>query len=35
VVFLSHYAGWSTGATMNTQVEEILGRHTPRDAEQP
>jgi 4-carboxymuconolactone decarboxylase len=35
VVFLSHYAGWSTGATMNTHVEEILGRHTPRDAEQP
>ncbi len=29
VVFLSHYAGWSTGATMNTQVEELIGRHGP------
>ena len=26
VVFLSHYAGWPTGATMNTQVEEIIGK---------
>lgn len=27
VVFLSHYAGWPAGATMNTQVEEIIGKH--------
>ncbi len=27
VVFLAHYAGWPTGATMNNQVEEIIGRH--------
>lgn len=26
VIFLSHYAGWPTGATMNTQVEELVGR---------
>jgi 4-carboxymuconolactone decarboxylase len=25
VVFLAHYAGWPAGATMNTQVEELLG----------
>ena len=29
VVFLSHYAGWPTGATMNPQVEELIGRHAP------
>jgi 4-carboxymuconolactone decarboxylase len=34
VVFLSHYAGWPTGATMNTQVEELLGKHAPPEAEQ-
>jgi len=28
VVFLSHYAGWPAGATMNTQVEEIIGKHS-------
>lgn len=27
VVFLSHYAGWPAGATMNTQVEELIGKH--------
>lgn len=32
VVFLCHYAGWPVGATMNTQVEEILGRHAERAA---
>ena len=26
VVFLAHYAGWPAGATMNTQVEGLLGR---------
>ena len=26
VVFLSHYAGWPAGATMNSQVEELIGR---------
>ena len=26
VIFLSHYAGWPVGATMNTQVEELIGR---------
>ena len=29
VVFMCHYAGWPVGATMNTQVEEILARHRP------
>ncbi len=27
VVFLSHYAGWPVGATMNSQVETIIGQH--------
>lgn len=31
VVFLSHYAGWPTGAAMNTQVEELIARHAPQD----
>ncbi len=31
VVFLSHYAGWPAGATMNTQVEELIGRQEPND----
>lgn len=34
VVFLSHYAGWPTGAAMNTQVEELIGKHVKPDAEQ-
>jgi 4-carboxymuconolactone decarboxylase len=34
VVFLSHYAGWPTGAAMNTQVEELIGKHVGPDAEQ-
>ena len=25
VVFLSHYAGWPAGATMNTMVEKLVG----------
>jgi 4-carboxymuconolactone decarboxylase len=33
VVFLSHYAGWPAGATMNTQVEQIIGKHAPKDHE--
>jgi 4-carboxymuconolactone decarboxylase len=27
VVFLAHYAGWPDGAKLNSQVEEIIGRH--------
>ncbi|MFI7439887.1 carboxymuconolactone decarboxylase family protein [Nonomuraea indica] len=26
VVFLTHYAGWSRGARLNTQVEELIKR---------
>lgn len=26
VIFLSHYAGWPTGARLNTIVEEAIGR---------
>jgi len=26
VIFLSHYAGWPVGATLNTQVEQIVGK---------
>jgi len=28
VIFLSHYAGWPTGATMNNQVEELIAKHS-------
>lgn len=27
VIFLCHYAGWPVGATMNSQVEELIGKH--------
>ena len=27
VVFLAHSAGWPTGATMNSQVEGLIGKH--------
>lgn len=33
VVFLSHYAGWPVGATMNTQVEQVIGKHPVRESE--
>lgn len=33
VVFLSHYAGWPVGATMNTQVEQVIGKHTVKEPE--
>jgi 4-carboxymuconolactone decarboxylase len=26
VIFLSHYAGWPTGARLNTMVEEAIGK---------
>ncbi len=26
VIFLTHYAGWPVGATLNNQVEEIVNR---------
>jgi 4-carboxymuconolactone decarboxylase len=26
VIFLSHYAGWPTGARLNTTVEEVIGK---------
>jgi 4-carboxymuconolactone decarboxylase len=26
VIFLSHYLGWPTGATLNTQVEKLIGK---------
>ena len=26
VIFLSHYAGWPTGATLNTLVEQTIGK---------
>ena len=28
VILLCHYAGWHVGATMNTQVETLIGKHT-------
>ena len=31
VVFLAHYAGWPTGAALNTAVEKILGGASPED----
>ncbi len=31
VVCPPHYAGWPAGATMNTQVEELIGRQEPKD----
>ena len=27
VIFLCHYAGWPVGATMNSQVETLIGKH--------
>jgi 4-carboxymuconolactone decarboxylase len=30
VVFLAHYAGWPRAAKLNSQVEELLARHTSR-----
>ena len=27
VIFLTHYAGWPRGATLNTQVETAIARH--------
>jgi 4-carboxymuconolactone decarboxylase len=33
VVFLSHYAGWPVGATMNTQVEQVIGKHAVKEPE--
>jgi 4-carboxymuconolactone decarboxylase len=27
VIFLAHYLGWPTGATLNTQVETLLAKH--------
>lgn len=29
VIFLTHYAGWPSGAKLNSQVEELLSRHQP------
>lgn len=26
VIFLSHYLGWPAGATLNTQVEKLIGK---------
>lgn len=34
VIFLAHYAGWPTAATLNTQVEKLIARHE-RAAPQP
>jgi len=27
VIFLAHYVGWPTGATLNTQVENLLAKY--------
>ena len=27
VIFLAHYLGWPTGATLNGQIEKLLARH--------
>ena len=27
VILLTHYAGWPRGAKLNSQVEELIGRH--------
>jgi 4-carboxymuconolactone decarboxylase len=27
VIFLAHYAGWPTAATLNTQVEKLIAKH--------
>jgi len=32
VVFATHYAGWPTGAKLNSQVEELLARHAKATA---
>ena len=32
VIFLTHYAGWPRGATLNGQVETAIGRHEAGEA---
>ncbi|NUW44117.1 carboxymuconolactone decarboxylase family protein [Nonomuraea rhodomycinica] len=32
VVFVTHYAGWSRGAKLNAQVEELIARVAEDDA---
>jgi 4-carboxymuconolactone decarboxylase len=27
VIFLAHYLGWPAAATLNTQVEKLIGKH--------
>jgi 4-carboxymuconolactone decarboxylase len=29
VIYLAHYVGWPTGATLNTQVEKLIAKHGP------
>jgi 4-carboxymuconolactone decarboxylase len=31
VIFLAHYLGWPTAATLNAQVEKLLAKHRKRD----
>jgi 4-carboxymuconolactone decarboxylase len=31
VIFLAHYLGWPTAATLNAQVEKLLTKHRKRD----
>ncbi len=32
VILACHYAGWPVGATMNSQVETLIGKHAPDEA---
>lgn len=31
VIFVAHYAGWPTAATMNARVEKLLAKHRPSE----
>jgi 4-carboxymuconolactone decarboxylase len=33
VIFLAHYCGWPTGATLNGQVEKIIAKQRQKDAD--
>ncbi|MEU8246131.1 carboxymuconolactone decarboxylase family protein [Nonomuraea sp. NPDC048916] len=35
VVFLTHYAGWTRGARLNTQVEELIANVRPDRSDRP
>ena len=31
VIFLAHYVGWPTAATLNSQVEKLIAKHRKND----